>query len=94
MQRRNIQINAGDLSIGSENLFDDIETAQQVTLYIDSANELQVQQAGNGSVKLCALLDADLLDQLAIDWCRKRKLQGALAGPVGQEWGSPDCDYQ
>lgn len=32
-------------------------------------------------------------DKMAIDWIRKRKLQGAVGGPVGAEWGSPDCPW-
>jgi 5'(3')-deoxyribonucleotidase len=35
----------------------------------------------------------EAMDELAIAWCKHRKLQGALGGPVGKEWGSPDCDY-
>lgn len=35
----------------------------------------------------------DAMDDLAIAWCRHRKLQGALGGPVGKEWGSPECEY-
>ena len=34
------------------------------------------------------------VDEIAIAWCKKRKLQGRLGGPVGQEWGSPDCDLE
>ncbi|MCP5213030.1 MAG: hypothetical protein H6998_19100 [Hahellaceae bacterium] len=38
-------------------------------------------------------IDPEAMDELAIAWCKHRKLQGALGGPVGKEWGSPDCDY-
>jgi hypothetical protein len=34
------------------------------------------------------------MDEFAIAWCKHRKLQGALGGPVGNEWGSPDCPWQ
>tara|TARA_R110000765_G_scaffold401690_1_gene497116 strand:+ start:892 stop:1515 length:624 start_codon:yes stop_codon:yes gene_type:complete len=32
-------------------------------------------------------------DHLAIGWCKKRKLQGALGGPVGKEFRSSDGEY-
>jgi len=34
------------------------------------------------------------MDKIAIDWIKKRKLQGAVGGPVGAEWGSPDCPWE
>ena len=35
-----------------------------------------------------------ILDQISIDWIKKRKLQGAVGGPVGAEFGSPDCSWE
>ncbi len=40
-----------------------------------------------------AEIPADEFDKIAIEWCKKRKLHGALGGPVGLEFGSPDCKY-
>ena len=34
-----------------------------------------------------------VMDDIAIAWIKRRKLQGAVGGPVGLEWGSPDCPY-
>jgi hypothetical protein len=34
------------------------------------------------------------MDKIAIDWIKKRKLQGSVGGPVGAEWGSPDCPWE
>ncbi len=39
-------------------------------------------------------IPADIMDQIAIAWIKKRRLQGAAGGPVGNEWGSPDCSYE
>ncbi|GAA3972170.1 hypothetical protein [Allohahella marinimesophila] len=39
-------------------------------------------------------IPADVMDQIAIAWIKKRRLQGAVGGPVGNEWGSPDCPYE
>jgi len=38
-------------------------------------------------------IPADVFDKIAIAWCKKRKLQGALGAPVGPELGSPECDW-
>jgi hypothetical protein len=43
---------------------------------------------------LTAEIPASAMDDIAIAWIKHRKLQGALGGPVGQEWGSPDCEWQ
>ncbi|MGI2103470.1 hypothetical protein ACRN9O_22140 [Shewanella oncorhynchi] len=37
--------------------------------------------------RLEAEIPADVFDQIAIAWCKKRELQGALGGPVGLELG-------
>ncbi len=39
-------------------------------------------------------LPCEMLDDIAIAWIKYRKLQGAVGGPVGLEWGSPDCPYE
>ena len=38
-------------------------------------------------------IPSEVLDEIAIKWIKYRKLQGAVGGPVGLEWGSPDCPY-
>lgn len=38
-------------------------------------------------------MDATVMDEIAIAWVRKRKLQGSCGGPVGAEFGGPDCPY-
>lgn len=40
-----------------------------------------------------AEIPAEIFDEIAIAWCKRRKLQGMLGGPVGNEWGSPNSDY-
>ena len=37
--------------------------------------------------------DESTVDDISIAWCKHRKLQGALGGPVGREWGGPDCEW-
>ncbi|MEA1079546.1 hypothetical protein [Marinobacter qingdaonensis] len=43
--------------------------------------------------QLTAEIPAEIMDEMAIEWIKHRKLQGAVGGPVGAEWGSPDCPY-
>lgn len=39
-------------------------------------------------------IPAEIMDDIAIAWIKRRKLQGAVGGPVGNEWGSPDCPWE
>ncbi len=43
--------------------------------------------------RLTVEIPSEVLDEIAIKWIKYRKLQGAVGGPVGLEWGSPDCPY-
>lgn len=38
-------------------------------------------------------IPVEVMDDIAVAWIKKRKLQGAVGGPVGNEWGSPDCPW-
>tara|TARA_R110001599_G_scaffold229825_5_gene429059 strand:+ start:2942 stop:3229 length:288 start_codon:yes stop_codon:yes gene_type:complete len=35
-------------------------------------------------------IPSEVMDDIAIAWIKKRRLQGAVGGPVGNEWGSPN----
>ena len=43
--------------------------------------------------QLTVEIPSDVMDKMAIAWCKKRGLHGALGGPVGREFGSGDCEY-
>lgn len=65
-------------------------------LIIDFPNSFNVTQGHTGDEAFSQLsvdIPADIMDRMAISWCKKRKLHGALGGPVGLEFGSVDCDY-
>jgi hypothetical protein len=82
-----------DSSVGGyqEMTFDD-ENQNPVLIQIDSPVEYQViRDEQFHQVKIA--IDAKEFDSLAIAWCKKRKLHGALGGPVGKEFGSPDSEY-
>lgn len=69
--RRNIEITAGNLSLGLENLFDNIEESKVVRLYINQVEQLELHHGT--TTTLCVQLDADELDQLAKAWLEKRR---------------------
>lgn len=65
-------------------------------LIIDFPNSFNVTQGHTGDDAFSQLsvdIPADIMDRMAIAWCQKRGLHGALGGPVGLEFGSVDCDY-
>lgn len=45
------------------------------------------------SAKVTIAISADVMDKLAVAWCKKRKLLGGFGGPVGKEYSSPNCPY-
>lgn len=45
---------------------------------------------GKTSERLTLEIPSEAMDKMAIAWIKKRELQGAVGGPVGNELGSPD----
>ncbi|WP_430416821.1 hypothetical protein [Marinobacter adhaerens] len=43
--------------------------------------------------ELTVEIPTEVMDELAIKWIKHRKLQGAVGGPVGAEFGGPDCPW-
>jgi len=64
-----------------------------VLLHVKDTKATFLDISGLGGNNVTVGLTPDAMDELAIAWCKHRKLQGVLGGPVGKEWGSPDCDY-
>jgi len=44
--------------------------------------------------KLVVEIPQEIMDDIAVAWIKTRKLQGAVGGPVGKEFGSPDCPWE
>jgi hypothetical protein len=77
---------------GYQEMTFDKENQNPVLIQIDCPAEYKVVKDGQfHQVKIA--IDANEFDAMAIAWCKKRKLHGALGGPVGKEFGSPDSDY-
>ena len=73
IDRRNIQIQKGDLSIAAESLFDDIEESENIILLVANATEFDLTHRSNAT-QLGVQISAKEFDELAIAWCKKRKL--------------------
>jgi hypothetical protein len=54
--------------------------------------ERETYPSGKAFFTLRLEVPANRFDEIAIAWCKKRKLHGALGGPVGREFGSPDYE--
>lgn len=83
----------GILYSGNIYLFE--EAFEDNTAYIEvtGAGNAKIEMDFDKTQSITVAIPNKIMDNLAIAWCKKRKLQGALGGPVGNEWGSPDCDY-
>lgn len=70
---------------------------RSVFLELNDPQEFRVERetfSGKSSNVLVVEIPSEGMDKIAIDWINKRKLQGAVGGPIGAEWGSPDCPWQ
>jgi len=84
--------NAGDATL-SETLRVGLDS-KQAEVRITKPHNQDVQRDKLGQESVSVFLSLDDMDEFAIAWCKHRKLQGALGGPIGNEWGSPDCPYE
>lgn len=75
------------------NSSDNTNPAQLIIDFPSSFNVTQGHTGDDAFSQLSVDIPADIMDRMAIAWCKKRKLHGALGGPVGLEFGSVDCDY-
>lgn len=69
------------------------EEPRSAFLELEDPSEFQVEKEtieGKARERLTVEISSSAMDRMAIDWIKKRKLQGALGGPVGNELGSPD----
>ena len=60
---------------------------------VENPEECAYTKHHNDQASAMICIQAEVMDMLAIAWCKHRKLQGALGSPVGKEYGSSDCDY-
>lgn len=73
-----------------------INNTNPAELIIDHPASFNVTRghAGDDSFsQLSVDIPSDVMDKMAIAWCKKRGLHGALGGPVGREFGSEECEY-
>lgn len=73
------------------------ENPKSVFLELEEPLEFRVEKEtfrGKSRDFLVVEIQSEDMDQIAVAWIKQRKLQGAVGGPVGQEWGSPDCPWE
>ncbi|WP_138441371.1 hypothetical protein [Marinobacter alexandrii] len=72
------------------------EEPKNVFLELSSPTEFQVTKETfrDQTIEVVMVeIPAEIMDDIALAWIRKRKLEGAVGGPVGAEYGGPDCPY-
>ena len=72
---------------------DNANPAQLIIDFPNSFNVTQGHTSDDAFSQLSVDIPADIMDRIAIAWCTKRGLHGALGGPVGLKSGSVDCNY-
>lgn len=73
------------------------ESPKSVVLELDEPQEFPIEKGAiRGSSKDLLVVEIVVEDmyKIATDWIKKRQLQGPVGGPVGREWGSPDCPWE
>lgn len=79
-----------------DNEFNPSNNANPAELIIDYPASFNVTKGHTGDEAFSQLsvdIPSDVMDKMAIAWCKKRGLHGAFGGPVGLEFGSVDCEY-
>ena len=74
-------------------LYEDVFDKNTAFIRVTGSGNACVELDFNKSQNVTGAIPDEIMDEMAIAWCKKRKLHGALGGPVGNEWGSPDCEY-
>jgi len=69
------------------------ESPSQAVLTIRNPEQYLIDRNIVGVEHLMITIPNEAMDAVSIAWCKHRDLQGALGGPVGNEYGGPDCDY-
>ncbi|MFE8073407.1 hypothetical protein QQM79_20300 [Marinobacteraceae bacterium S3BR75-40.1] len=72
------------------------ENPKSVFMELEEPQEFRVEKEISRTKSrdfLVVEIPSEDMDKIAIGWIKKRRLQGTVGGPVGQEWGSPDCPW-
>ncbi|RUP80971.1 hypothetical protein C7Y69_10005 [Alteromonas sp. KS69] len=79
-----------------DSLINTIDNSNPAELVIDNPASFNITRGHTDDESFSQLsvdIPSDGMDKMAIAWCKKRGLHGALGGPVGREFGSVDCEY-
>jgi len=90
--QRNIEIDLGEIQISPESMFENLAESESAIIHFSGLSDLKVDMY-ESKARLSLQISTAIFDKIAVEWCRKRGLQGAVGGPVGKEFGGPDCEY-
>ena len=76
-----------------ENPKDNQNPAELIIDFPTSFNVTKGHTGDDSFSQLSVDIPSEVMDKLAITWCKKRALYGVFGGPVGREFGSVDCEY-
>ena len=74
-----------------DSLFDD--ELLNVFISVENPIHCKIERTSSGDIISNMSLTSEDMDKIAISWIKERKLQSLFGGPVGNEFGSPDCEY-
>jgi len=71
----------------SDNIYLYEEVLDDKTAYIEvtKPGNAKIEMDFDGYQSITVAIPNEVMDEIAISWCKKRKLQGTLGGPVGNE---------
>jgi len=73
--------------------FEEVLDEKNAYIEVTGTGNAEVKIGFDKSQRITISISNEIMDDIAISWCKKRKLHGALGGPIGMEYGSPDSEY-
>lgn len=91
-------VQEGQYGIYQELDFDVNDTNQNAAcIHVEGPSDYRIERATNfdnkAFLRLTVQIPADIMDKLAKQWCKTRKIRKAIGGPIEKEIASPDCEH-
>ena len=67
---------------------------REVNISVINSLDCDSEKLLTGGTPDRVILSSKDMDKIATAWIKERKLERLFGGPVGKEFGSPDCDYR
>ena len=66
---------------------------KDVIISVTNPSDYCIERISTGDISARISLSSKDMDKISIAWIKDRKIQHVFGGPVGKEYGSPDCSY-